>query len=101
MIPSLLGTSVPSLQVPESTIYIEDDSITLTIGRLRPEKPVTSTGFHLFLHERPQDHLPIAWTLTSTSAQGVQRGTTEVPVLPRQAVFLPSTEGLPETPETD
>jgi hypothetical protein len=101
LVPSFLRTPLPKFQIPDTRIYIEDDLITLTIGRLRPEKPVTSTGFHIFLHERRQDQLPIAWTLTSTSAQGVQRGTTEVPVLPRQAVLLLSTKDLPETPETD
>ena len=38
--------------------------------------------------------LPIAWTLTSTSMAGVQRGTTEVPVYPERPVYLHPQSGL-------
>ncbi len=91
---------MPELRIPDSRIDIDDSSITLDFGRVRPGKPVTSTHFHLFLHERPTDtYLTIGWTLTSTSAPGVQRGTAEVPILQSQAVFIPPNEGVPKNPD--
>jgi hypothetical protein len=93
---------VADLWIPDNRIDIEDRSITLTIGRVRPGKPVVYAPFHLFLHERPSDNdLTIGWTLTSTSVPGVQRGTTEVPVLQTQTVFLDPTAGIPNESETD
>ena len=60
---------------------------------------MTSTDFQLILHERPANNqLTVAWTLTSISAEGIQRGTSQIPVHPTQAVFLAAQIGLPDVP---
>lgn len=88
--------NMPALNIDRG-IDIEDGSITLTIGRLRPEKPVFSSQFHLFLHERPADgQIKIDWTLSSTSTDGTQKGTISVPVNPQQRVFLRTRGGIPD-----
>ncbi len=89
--------SQSSLRAGDPWIDVEPDAITLQIGQVRPEKVVPSTTFHLFLLQRPPDNqLTVQWTLTSPSADGVQRGTTSLPVLPTQRVFLPPDHGLPD-----
>lgn len=86
-----------ALNLPDFGIDIERGQITLNLGQIRPEKTVTTTEFHLFLLERPTDNqLRVAWTLTSTSAEGIQRGTSQIPVHPTQAVFLPAQIGMPD-----
>ena len=86
-----------AINMPDFRIDIERGQITLNIGQIRPEKTVTSAVFHLFLLERPADNqLTVAWTLTSTSTEGIQRGTSQIPVHPTKAVFLPAQIGLPD-----
>ena len=99
LLPDYLRFTPRDLYVPSMNLDIAGDSITLSLGRIRPEKPVADADFHLFLHEHPvNDELVINWALTSTSTEGIQRGSTTVPVLPRQGVFLPTALGLPEEP---
>ncbi|MGI3779688.1 MAG: hypothetical protein ACRYG2_02835, partial [Janthinobacterium lividum] len=86
----------PNVYIPHR-IEIKDDSITLDVGQIRPENFASSTQFHLFLHERPvNDRVTIVWTLTSTSTDGVQRGTLDIPVHPMRSVFLRPSTGLPD-----
>lgn len=85
---------IPALNIDHG-IDIEDGGITLTIGRLRPEKPVFSSQFHLFLHERPANgQLDIDWTLSSTSTEGTQKGTISVPIHPQPRVFVRTDDGI-------
>jgi hypothetical protein len=90
--------SIPSPTYYDPNIEIDESSVTLTIGRLRPEKPALATPFHLFLHQSPADseHLAVAWTLTSTSTAGIQRGILDVPVHSARGVFI-----RPELTEDD
>lgn len=94
-----IGSTFPAPYMPVMGIEIEGNSITLDLYQIRPEKTGASTDFHLFLHQRPDaDTMPIAWTLTSTSTEGVQRGTIQIPTLARPGVLpilLPPTDGLP------
>lgn len=92
-----LGPTFPTPYMPVLGFDVEGNSITLDLYQIRPEKTGASTDFHLFLHQRPDaDTVPIAWTLTSTSTEGVQRGTIQVPTLARPDVLLPPTDGLPD-----
>jgi hypothetical protein len=89
MFPFVGLTSPVMPRMPSRSIDIGPHSITLELGRLRPEKPLEAIDFHLFLHDRPNGgQVPIAWTLTSTSTEGVQRGTTLVPIHPTQGIYL-------------
>lgn len=92
-----IGPTFPAPYMPVLGIDVEENSITLDLYQIRPEKTGYSTDFHLFLHQRPDtDTIPITWTLTSTSTEGVQRGTVEIPTLARRGVLLPPTDGLPD-----
>lgn len=98
-IPSLTRPGLAPIHMPffDRNIDIEDGSVTLTIGRLRPEKPVFSSQFHLFLHERPDwGQVKIDWTLSSTSTDGTQKGTITVPIHPEPRVFLRAASGIPD-----
>lgn len=95
-----IGPTFHAPYMPVMGIEIEGNSITLDLYQIRPEKTGASTSFHLCLHQRPAtDTVPIAWTLTSTSTEGVQRGTIQIPTLTRPGVLpilLPPTDGLPD-----
>ncbi|MET9268082.1 ATP-binding protein [Kribbella sp. NPDC003557] len=76
--------------IPNPNLEIEEASITLTLGRVRPEKRALATPFHFFLHEIPGEsgEVTVKWTLTSTSTAGIQRGSLQVPIHPARGVFL-------------
>lgn len=83
--------------IPNQWLHIAESTVELKVGQLRPEKTRTSTDFHLFLHQRPPgEELTVGWTVTSTSTEGVQRGSIQVPVLaPPHAILVAPTKDLP------
>lgn len=94
--PSIPRWQPADYHIPNRWLDIGESTITLTIGQLRPEKTVTSTDFHLFLHQRPPgDELTIRWALTSTSTEGVQKGSIRVPVLHPRGIVIQPDQGLP------
>lgn len=95
-VPMALGLA--DYRIPNQWLEIDKTSITLKMGQIRPEKTATSSSFHLLLHRHPLSQaVAIPWTLTSTTAEGVQRGSFEIPVTsPRQIVLGPR-HGLPNS----
>ncbi|MFI5698397.1 helix-turn-helix domain-containing protein [Kribbella sp. NPDC051586] len=79
-----------SPRIPNPNLEIDESSITLSLGRIRPEKRSPATPFHLFLHHLPDESnkVTLEWTLTSTSTAGIQRGSLEVPVHSARGVFM-------------
>lgn len=98
---SVLDSLSRSLSVPRLDINphidIDGSSITLQVGQLRPEKPREATAFTLLLHQAPDPAktLQVAWSATSTSTHGIQRGVLQVPVYTQRMVLLEPEFGIP------
>lgn len=94
------STPVMDFRLPNQWLDIDAKSITLKMGQIRPEKTATSSSFHLLLHRHPiADAVKVGWTLTSTSAEGVQRGSIQIPVASPRGVVISPSDGLPDTDE--
>lgn len=78
-------------------VKIDHDSITMSLGQLRPGKTASSDPIHLLLSPyRPEGPLTIRWTLTSTSRGGIQEGTCDVPVRLVPRLLVEANAGVPD-----
>lgn len=91
---------LPRVRMPalgDPTIEVDRTSVTLQLGKVRPEKPRDASPFTLVLHGAPetQGTLAVGWSITSTSRVGVLRGEIYLPVQAGRVVWLMPDRGVP------
>ena len=95
--PKTSALGLEDYRLPDQRLDVDKTSITLNLGQIRPEKTATSSRFHLLLHRHSvAQAVTIYWTLTSPSADGVQRGSLQMPVASPRRIVLSASAGLPD-----
>ena len=68
--------------------YEDGAVVTWEVGDLRPEQTLHSDPLYIFVGKAPSTRrLSVSWNATSTSASGVERGTTELPLTDTPVAF--------------